>query len=148
LPKPSILFLKIEDEIIEKEILKLESMHTQALQKKEPPFEPLKESISIDDFSKIDLRVGLVVKAEKLAKSKRLLKLEVDIGLEKRRLLSGISLHYTPEELVGKKVVVVANLKPATIMGVESCGMILAGSIDGAIELVTLQDLPAGAVIT
>lgn len=148
LPKPSILFVKIEDEVIEKEMAKLEAMHTQALQKKEPPFEPIKEPISIDEFAKIDLRVGLIVKAEKLPKSKKLLKLEVDIGLETRTILSGISLHYTPEQLVGKKVVVVANLKPATLMGVESQGMILAGSIDSSLELVTLQDLPAGAVIT
>ena len=75
-------------------------------------------------------------------------KLEVDLGLERRTLLSGISQHYTTEELVGKKVVVVANLKPATIMGVESQGMVLAGSLDAALELVTLENLPAGTEIS
>lgn len=148
LPKPFILFQKIEDEVIEKEIAGLQNLHAHALEKKEPPFEPLKEMVSIEDFSKIDLRVGLILKAEKLPKSKKLLRLEVDIGLEKRTVLSGISLHYTPEELIGKKVIVVANLKPATIMGVESRGMILAGCLDTALELVTLQDLPAGTTIS
>ena len=148
LPKPFILFQKIEDDVIEQEINKLQAMHTQAAEKQEPPFQPLKEPISIDDFGKLDLRVGLVIHAEKLAKSKKLLKLQVDIGLEKRTVLSGISHHYTPEQLIGKKVIVVANLKPATIMGVESRGMILAGSLDSSLELVTLQDLPAGAIIS
>ncbi len=148
LPKPSILFQKVEDEVIEHEIEKLKKSAAQAMEKKEPPYAPLKESITYDDFSKIDLRVGLIRKAEKLPKSKKLLKLEVDIGFEARTLLSGISQHYSPEELVGKKVVVVANLEPAKIMGVESQGMVLAGSLDSALELVTLQDLPAGADVT
>jgi methionyl-tRNA synthetase len=148
LPKPFILFQKIEDSMIEQELIKLQNLHAQASLKQEPPFEGLKEMITIDDFSKIDLRVGLIIKAEKLPKSKKLLKLEVDIGLETRTLLSGISQHYTPEQLIGKKVIVVANLQPATIMGVESKGMILAGSIDASLELVTLQDLPAGAKIS
>ena len=96
----------------------------------------------------MDLRVGLIIKAEKIPKSKKLLKLEVDIGLEKRVLVSGISHHYTPEELEGKKVIVVANLQPSKIMGVESQGMVLTGSIDASLELVTLQELPAGAQIS
>lgn len=148
LPKPSILFQKVEDEIIEQEIAKLEEEHTQAMETKAPPYAPLKETITIDDFAKIDLRVGLIRKAEKLPKSKKLLHLEVDLGFETRALLSGISQHYTPEELVGKKVIVVANLKPAKIMGVESQGMVLAGSLDKSLELVTLLDLPAGAEIS
>jgi methionyl-tRNA synthetase len=148
LPKPFILFQKIEESVIELEIAKLQSMHTAAQAKLNPPFEPLKEEIAIEDFSKLDLRVGVILKAEKLAKSKKLLKLEIDIGLETRTILSGISQHYTPELLVGKKVIVVANLKPATLMGTESRGMILAGSLDHALELVTLQDLPAGATIS
>ncbi len=148
LPKPSILFQKIEDELIEQESAKLQQMHDQAMQKKEPPYAPLKEAITIDDFAKVDLRVGLILKAEKLPKSKKLLKLEVDLGFETRTLLSGISQHYSPEELIGKKVIIVANLKPATIMGVESQGMVLAGSLDKALELVTLENLPAGADIS
>lgn len=148
LPKPMILFQKVEDEVIEEELAKLNTLHEKATEKKEPPYTPLKEKVSYEDFAKLDLRVGLILKAEKLPKSKKLLKLEVDIGLETRTLLSGISLHYTPEQLIGKRVIVVANLKPATIMGVESQGMILAGSLDASLELVTLQDLPAGAEIS
>lgn len=148
LAKPALLFLKIEDEIIEREMDKLAKAHEKAEQKMEPPFEPIKEEITIDDFAKIDLRVGLIVEAEKLPKSKKLLKLKIDIGLETRTVLSGISLNYTPEELVGKKVVVVANLKPATLMGHESCGMVLAASLDRAVELAAIQNLPAGAVVS
>ena len=148
LPKPFILFQKIEDDVIEEEIHKLQAMQAQALEKQAPPYLPLKEPVSIEEFGKIDLRVGVILEAEKLPKSKKLLKLQIDIGVDKRTVLSGISLHYTPEQLVGKKVIVVANLKPATIMGVESHGMILAGSLDSSLELVTLQDLPAGATIT
>lgn len=148
LPKPFILFQKIEDSLIAEEMDKLQKLHAKAMEKKEPPFAPLKETVSIDDFAKVDLRVGLILKAEKLPKSKKLLKLEVDIGLEKRTILSGISQHYAPEALVGKKVIIVANLKPATIMGVESNGMVLAGSIDDHLELLSVQDLPAGASVS
>ncbi|MCH9627154.1 MAG: Methionine--tRNA ligase [Chlamydiales bacterium] len=148
LPKPFILFQKVEDQMIEQEIEKLNQTHIQATEVKEPPYAPLKEEIVIDDFFKVDLRVGLITAAEKLPKSKKLLKLQVDLGFETRTLLSGISQHYTPEELVGKKVIVVANLKPATIMGVESQGMVLAGCLDTALEVVTLKDLPAGAEIS
>lgn len=147
LPKPSILFAKVEDEVIDLEMQKLKAMHDAALQKKAPPYEPLKGEIGIEEVEKLDLRVGLILKAEKLPKSKKLLKLEVDIGLEKRTILSGISQHYLPDELTGKKVIVVANLKPAKLMGVESQGMVLAGTLDASLELVTLQDLPAGAVV-
>lgn len=148
LPKPSVLFQKIDDELIEQEIAKLQKLHHKAMELKAPPYAPLKEPITIDDFGKIDLRVGLIRKAEKLPKSKKLLKLEIDLGFESRTVLSGISQHYAVEELVGKKIVLVANLKPAKIMGVESQGMVLAGSLDSALELVTLEDLPAGAEIS
>ena len=148
LPKPYILFQKVEDDVIEKEVAKLEEMHKEALDVKEPPYAPLKEQVTIDDFFKLDLRVGRITKAEKVPKSKKLLQLEVDIGFETRTVLSGISQHYTPEELVGKKVIVVANLKPAKLMGIESQGMILAGCIDSNLEIVTLDDLPAGAEVS
>jgi methionyl-tRNA synthetase len=148
LPKPYILFAKVEDEVIAMEIEKLHKMHEKAEDKKEPPYTPLKPEITIDDVHKLDLRVGKILKAEKLPKSKKLLLLEVDIGLETRTILSGISEHYTPEELVGKKVVIVANLKPAKLMGVESQGMILAASLDSALEVLTLQEIPTGATIS
>lgn len=148
LPKPSILFQKIEDEIINQEIAKLEQMHAVAIEKKEPPYLPLKEEITLADFNKVDLRIGLIQKAERLPKSRKLLRLEVDLGFETRTILSGISHRYEPEELVRKKVVIVANLKPATLMGVESQGMVLAGSLDTALELVTVENIPAGAQVS
>ena len=148
LQKPFILFQKVEDEMITEEVENLEKMHEQATEKKEPPYAPLKEMISIDEVDQLDLRVGLILEAEKVAKSKKLLKLEVDIGFEKRTLLSGISQHYSAEELVGKKVIVVANLKPVKLMGIESQGMVLAGSLDTSLELITIRDLPAGAIIS
>ena len=149
LSKPSPLFARIEDEWIDEEIAKLNALHEKPEIKAEKiEHMPFKPTIGLDDFHKIDLRVGLVLKAEKVAKSKKLLKLEVDLGSEKRTILSGISLHYTPEEMVGKKVVVIANLASATLMGIESQGMILAGSIDSSLELLSVQELPCGAIIS
>jgi methionyl-tRNA synthetase len=104
--------------------------------------------ITISDFGKVDLRVAEVVAAEAVAKSKKLLKLTVSLGREQRTVVAGIAQHYAPADLVGKKVVVVANLEPATLMGVSSQGMVLAGSTDGdgALAVLTLdRDLPPGA---
>src|SRR5439155_1653099 len=84
---------------------------------------------SIDEFQKIDLRVALVLAAEAVPKSKKLLKLRVSLGTEERTVLAGIAEHYAPADLVGKKVVVVANLAPAKLMGIESQGMVLAGEV-------------------
>ncbi|MCH9609021.1 MAG: Methionine--tRNA ligase [Chlamydiales bacterium] len=148
LPKPTILFQKIEDEVIEKQMETLKELHTKTAEVKEPSYAPIKEEMTFDDFVKLDLRVGTILSAEAVPKSKKLLKLLVDIGLEKRTVVSGISLHYTPEELVGKKVVLVANLKPVKLMGIESEGMVLAASLDSKLELVTLEDLPGGAEVS
>ena len=104
--------------------------------------------ISLDDFGKVELRVAEVVAAEPVPKSKKLLKLTVSLGAEQRTLVAGIAEHYAPADLVGKKVVVVANLEPATLMGVESNGMVLAGSADGKLAILTLdRDLPPGAKV-
>ncbi len=148
LPKPYILFQKVEDDVIELEMSKLKQMHDKATAKTTPSLAPLKESVSIQDVRKLDLRVGKILKAEKVQKSKKLLLLEVDIGLEKRTLVSGISHQYSPEALIGKKVIVVANLHPSHILGIESQGMILAGSLDAQLELVTVQELPVGAEVS
>ncbi|MEG0331681.1 MAG: methionine--tRNA ligase [Clostridium sp.] len=91
---------------------------------------PIKEEITIDDFSKIDLRVVKVLECEKVKKADKLFKLTVDLGGETRTVVSGIAKHYTPEEMIGKKVILVANLKPAKLRGIESHGMILAASSD------------------
>ncbi len=104
--------------------------------------------ITLDDFRKVDLRVAEVVAAERVPKSKKLLKLTVKVGEETRTLVAGIAEHYAPEGLVGRKVVVVANLEPATLMGVESNGMVLAGSGEGTVSLLMPdQDLPPGAQV-
>jgi methionyl-tRNA synthetase len=104
--------------------------------------------ISIDEFRRLDLRVAQVVDAEPVPKSKKLLKLTVSLGAETRTLVAGIAEHYRPDELRGRKVVVVANLEPATLMGVQSNGMVLAGSEGAALALLVLdRDLPPGAKV-
>jgi methionyl-tRNA synthetase len=118
--KPSILFPKIEDEMVELEIAKLEATKTV-----ETTFETQKDATSFDDFTKMDIRLGTILEAEKVKKADKLLKLLVDTGLDKRTIVSGIAKHYSPEEVIGKQVTVLMNLPPRTIRGVESQGMIL-----------------------
>ncbi len=123
--KPSILFQKIEDTMVEKEIEKLNASKTNV-----PQFEPQKEEASFDDFTKMDIRVGTILEAEKIKKADKLLKLLVDTGLDKRTIVSGIAKYYTPKEVIGKKVTVLLNLAPRKIRGVESQGMILMAEND------------------
>jgi len=105
--------------------------------------------IKIDEFGKVDLRVAEVIAAEPLPKSKKLLKLTVALGQEQRTVVAGIAEHYAPAEIVGKKVVIVANLEAAKLMGVESNGMVLAASAGGKLSVLTLdRDLPPGAKVT
>jgi methionyl-tRNA synthetase len=89
------------------------------------------DRISIDDFMKVDLRVAKVLTAEKVANSRKLVKMTVDVGTEQRTLVAGIAEAYEPEQLVGRTIVMVVNLKPAKLMGIESNGMVLAASPDG-----------------
>lgn len=108
--------------------------------------EPIKPEIAFPDFEKIDLRVGKVLEAEKVKKSKKLLKLQVEIGDEVRTIVSGISQYYEPEQMVGKNVVVVANLAPVKLMGIESFGMLLCASDgQGNLALVDPQNLASGS---
>jgi methionyl-tRNA synthetase len=97
--------------------------------------------ITIEDFQKIELHVATVLAAERVPGADKLLKLQIDVGNEQRQLVAGIAKHYSPEELVGKQIVVVTNLQPAVIRGVESNGMLLAASTDDQahLALVTLQ---------
>lgn len=125
LNQPEILFTKIEDEVINKHISQLPSKQTS--DKKPLIFKP---TIAIEDFQKIDLRIAEVIQAEKVQKSDKLLKLIVRIGSDERQVIAGIAQHYKPEQLVGKRIVVVANLAPAKLMGQESRGMLLAASDD------------------
>lgn len=103
--------------------------------------------ISIDDFSKVELRVGQVKVAERVPKSDKLLRLEIDIGTEVRQVLAGIAEAYAPETLVGRKVVIVANLAPRKMRGLESNGMIVAASLEGGKPVLAgfLEDVPIGA---
>jgi len=127
-PKP--LFARIDKEAAMNEFEALKAAEAPAPIAEEKPveYEPLKETITIDDFIKVDLRVGLVLEAEAMPKSKKLIKMKVDLGFEQRTVLGGIAESYTPEEMVGRKVVVVANLAPRAMMGVESHGMLLCAS--------------------
>jgi methionyl-tRNA synthetase len=116
------------------------------------PPAPTTPLISIDDFMRIDLRVGQIVSAERVPKSKKLLKLEVSLGesLGNRQILAGIGTHYEPDVLVGRRVAIVANLTPAKLMGLESQGMLLAGSSEDDSVLAVLEPdchLPLGARI-
>ena len=105
--------------------------------------------VDIDSFRKADLRVGRVTAAEDMGKSRKLIKLSVSFGKEEKTILSGIRPSYSAEELVGKKVVVVYNLKPASIMGMESQGMVLAASDDSAVSLLSVdKDMPEGSRVT
>ncbi|PWU23147.1 MAG: methionine--tRNA ligase [Candidatus Rokuibacteriota bacterium] len=104
--------------------------------------------IPIGEFAKVDLRVAEVLAAERVAKSKKLLKLTVRLGEETRTLVAGVAEHYVPADLIGRKVVIVANLEPATLMGIESNGMVLAASHDATVSLLTLdKDVPSGSKV-
>ena len=104
--------------------------------------------ISFDEFKKLDLRVAKVIGAEKIEGSKNLLRLEIDLGSEKRQIVAGISQFYQPEDLVGKEIVVVANLEPKKLMGIESQGMLLAAEKDGEpVILVPEKEVPPGTTI-
>lgn len=106
------------------------------------------EMITIDDFAKLDLRVVKVLEAERVEGSNKLLKLKVEMGKETRQVVSGIAKHYAPESLVGKSVILVANLKPARLKGIESQGMILAAVSDNKLTLATLDDsIDSGAKV-
>lgn len=125
------LFRKISDEEVEAEVQSLEARmkameaETEAAN---PEYEPLTEESHFEDFLKVDLRVGKILEAEEMKKSKKLLKLSIDLGFEKRQILAGIKEFFQPEELIGRKVVVHANLAPRKMMGIESQGMVLAAN--------------------
>lgn len=146
---PTILFQKIEDEQIATEVEKLHQMSAKQVKKKAPSAIPsIKPAVDIEDFRKLDLRTGIVTKAEAIPKSKKLFKLEVDIGIEKRTIVAGIGEFYKVDQMIGQKVVVVANLKPATLMGVTSEGMILAGKMEGTLELISTDESQPGSIVS
>jgi methionyl-tRNA synthetase len=134
LREPQLLFRKIEDEEIEAQVRKLKAGSLQptavsaqqtTASGQEATLPLVKDEIAFDDFAKIDLKTGTIRAAEKVPKADKLLKLEIDLGFETRTIVSGIALHFQPEDIIGKQVVVVANLAPRKMRGVESRGMIL-----------------------
>ncbi|REC50971.1 MULTISPECIES: methionine--tRNA ligase [Chryseobacterium] len=136
----SLLFSKIEDNVIEAQIQKLEDTK-QNNKKTNPNAKPMKEEITFDDFMKIDLRTATILEAEKVEKADKLLKLTVDTGVDVRTVVSGIAESFTPEEVVGKQVMILLNLAPRKIRGIESQGMLLLTTKpDGKLSFVTPDD--------
>ncbi len=138
--KSQLLFRKIEDSEIEAQLEKLENTKKEN-EMADPSLTPQKETIVYEDFSKMDLRVGTILTAEKMPKTKKLMVMQVDTGLDTRTIVSGIAEYFSPEELVGKKVTVLVNLAPRPLRGVESQGMILlAENPDGRLVFVGPED--------
>ncbi|MDR6486054.1 methionyl-tRNA synthetase [Chryseobacterium vietnamense] len=136
----SLLFSKIEDDVIEAQIQKLEDTK-QNNKKTNPNANPMKEEITFDDFTKIDLRTATIIEAEKVEKADKLLKLTVDTGVDVRTVVSGIAESFTPEEVIGKQVMILLNLAPRKIRGIESQGMLLLTTKpDGKLSFVTPDD--------
>ncbi|MGN1089421.1 MAG: methionine--tRNA ligase [Huintestinicola sp.] len=148
--KGEVLFPRID---VDKEIEELNALIQAQMDKAQAAedvdganLEPLAETIKIDDFFKSDLRVAEIISCEKIPKAKKLLKLMVNDGFGERQVVSGIAKWYTPEELVGKKVILVANLAPAKLCGVESCGMIVAASVGEDAKVIFVdKDIPNGS---
>jgi methionyl-tRNA synthetase len=136
---PEILFKKIEDSEIEKQAEKLTA--SREAQNTTKNHKPVKESISYDDFMKMDIRIGTILEASKVEKADKLLKLLVDTGVDKRTVVSGIAEHFSPEEIIGKQVTVLLNLEPRKIRGIESQGMILmAEDAEGKLKFVQASE--------
>lgn len=135
LGKLEILFTKIENSLIDKQLQKLSMADNKVNSSVET-----KTEICLDEFQKVNLRVAKVIEAERIAKSEKLLRIKVSLGNSEKQIIAGIAQHYSPEELIGKKIVVVTNLKPAKLMGYESQGMLLAASDkDGNLSIITID---------
>ncbi len=140
---PEPLFARID---VEKKLEELAEENAPEEEKIE--IAPFKDYVDFEDFEKLDIRVGKVIECEKVKKSEKLLRFTLQVGNETRQILSGISKYHTPEELIGKNVVFIANFKPRKMMGLESCGMILSAEHDGQLTaLTTIKDIQSGAEI-
>jgi methionyl-tRNA synthetase len=143
--QPEILFAQIEDTEIQKQLDKLEATKT-ANKVENAKAEPQKEIITFEDFAKVDLRIGTIIEAEKMPKANKLLVLKVDTGIDVRTIVSGIAEHFTPEEVLGKRVTVLVNLAPRALRGVESEGMLLlTNSAEGRLVFVN-PDAEGGVI--
>jgi methionyl-tRNA synthetase len=148
-----ILFAKIETAQIEAEVARLKQWAADAAkgekkveEEKPREYTPLKPTVTYDDFAKLDFRVARILEAEAVPKSKKLVKLQIDLGFEKRQIVAGILEYFKPETLVGRSIIVVANLAPAKLMGVESNGMLLAAKGGSTLTLLTADVAPGSAV--
>jgi methionyl-tRNA synthetase len=157
LREPQLLFRKIDEAEIAAQLEKLQQSKsgnlpapTETLEHKTPAYAPLKEEIVYDDFAKLDLRIGTIIEAVKVPKADKLLQLTVDMGFETRTIVSGIALHFAPDEIVGKQVTVVANLAPRKMRGTESAGMILmAEDAEGKLHFLMPESVVnAGATVS
>lgn len=148
LRQPEILFTKVEDEEIQKQLDDLKKL-SQKVVEKPISYPSVKEEISFEDVKKVDLRVARIVEVERVAKSKKLLRLIVDLGFETRQIVAGIGEKMEDtSSLIGKKVLVVVNLKPAVLMGVESQGMVLASQTDAGFELPSFIHSNPGSLVS
>ncbi|MDR1878282.1 MAG: methionine--tRNA ligase [Bacteroidales bacterium] len=148
--EPTLLFEKTEDSAIEEQLLKLRKAKEQNAQnaQQDVEVEPQKALISYEDFMKADLRICQVLEAERVAKTKKLLKLKVDTGFDIRTIISGIAENYEPEALTGKKVLMLVNLQPKEIIGTVSQGMILMADCNGTLGILTSdKDMPNGSIV-
>lgn len=148
--EPELLFEKIEDEAVEAQLRKLsETKAANAAAESKQQSEPQKDTISFEDFQRMDIRVSTILEAQRVAKTKKLLRLTVDTGIDRREIVSGIAEHYTPEELVGKQVLVLVNLAPRELKGILSQGMILmAEDASGKLRLLQPDETTTnGAVV-
>ena len=148
--EPVLLFEKIEDDVIQRQLDKLAATkEANAAAEAAQQVEPQKDAVSFDDFQKMDIRVSTILAAEKVAKTKKLLKLTVDTGIDQREIVSGIAEYFTPEELVGRQVLVLVNLQPRELKGILSRGMILmAEDASGKLRLLSPNEATnSGAVV-
>ena len=139
LNEPSLLFEKIEDEAVEKQLQKLQMTKDAKLNK--PAAKPQKENISYDDFARMDIRIGTILEAAKVPKTKKLMQLKINTGMDVRTVVSGIAEYFEPEALIGKQICILANLEPREIKGIQSQGMILlAEDATGRLIFVTPEE--------
>jgi methionyl-tRNA synthetase len=149
LNQPSLLFEKVEDEVIEKQIEKLHNKKPDTAVVEELQIIPAKDNINYETFATMDIRTGTILTAEKVAKTKKLLKLTIDTGIDQRTVVSGIAEFYEPENIIGQKVSILVNLEPREIKGILSQGMILmAEDAEGKLSFVSpVDDLHNGSVV-
>ena len=142
--KPEVLFARIDEKKFMEELNK----ELEAQKEEKPKKEEIKEEITIDDFSKVELKVGTIIECENHPKADRLLVEKIDMGEEIRQVVSGIADTYKPEELIGKQVIVVTNLKPVKLRGVDSNGMILCASSEKGLSIISpITEMSNGSVV-